>query len=480
MDVTDIRVGEDFVDAIGQAIASCQVVIVMIGPQWSTITDEMGRRRLDDPHDFVHLEVKSALERNILVVPVLVHGAKMPNAEELPVDLRPLARRNAIEIRHRRFEQDVEYLAAELRRYLGEDPHASEDEDGHIPSPQKRIPALAWLLVAFVLIVGGVFGYLWWRNGLGGPEGVPQADINATATVLAFTDEVDTETPTVTLQTPTVTPSPSSTSPPPTITFTPTASPTPTETPTPTPYPTQWADPFGVEMVLIPEGAFQVGTDHREPWDLLARPARVVSIDTFYIDKYEVSNAQYAHCVLQGGCETPSLYGSKLRHTYYDDPQYADFPVVYVSWFDAQAYCSWRGGRLPAEVEWEKAARGDDGHPYPWGLDQPDCQRANFWPTGACEGDTIAVQSHSAGASPYGVYNLSGNVAEWVRDWFQAYPGGDPRASKEFGQDYRVIRGGAYFDGPNNIRATVRKGLSPKTSQSYVGFRCVVDIQTLP
>ena len=88
--------------------------------------------------------------------------------------------------------------------------------------------------------------------------------------------------------------------------------------------------------------------------------------------------------------------------------------------------------------------------------------------------------SLSEGISPYGIYNMSGNVAEWVRDWFQAYPGGDPRASQEFGQSYRVVRGGAYFDGPNNILVTSRKGLTPDASQSYVGFRCVVEIGSLP
>ncbi len=109
-----------------------------------------------------------------------------------------------------------------------------------------------------------------------------------------------------------------------------------------------------------------------------------------------------------------------------------------------------------------------------------DCQHANFWPVDACNGDTIPVDSLTAGASPYGILNMSGNVQEWVSDWFQAYPGGDPNATKEYGISHRVIRGGAYFDAPLNIRTTTREGLIPGSTLSYVGFRCVIDIEALP
>jgi serine/threonine-protein kinase len=242
----------------------------------------------------------------------------------------------------------------------------------------------------------------------------------------------------------------------------------------------QIVDSLGVYMVLVPQGPFIMGTDGRDPWDMFARPARSVSLDMFYIDKYEVSNAQYAECVFAGVCKTPIIKRSKTRHSYFNNPQYANYPVVYVSWFDAQAYCSWRGGRLPREAEWEKAARGDESFDYPWGEGSIDCQHANFWPVDACVGDTISVNSLPAGSSPYGAMNMSGNVQEWVSDWFQAYPGGDPNATKEFGISHRAIRGGAYFDGPNNIRTTTRKGLNPDAVHSYVGFRCVIEIEALP
>jgi formylglycine-generating enzyme required for sulfatase activity len=476
MDVTDIRVGEDFSDAIHQAISSCKVVIVLIGPRWHSIQDEMGRKRLDDPHDFVRVEVQAALESDALVVPVLVHGAKMPKDVELPVDLRALARRNAIEIRHRHFENDIEILVAELENYLGNIEQFGRGQDHS--RRDRRFPTWAWLLILLLVVVLSGFSIQRWMNGWGISNLTAReiTDTPSPSIVVVITD-----TATATSDPPTATATEvASQTPLLTSTNTATFTPLPTFTPTETPLPAQMLDPFGVTMVLVPQGPFIMGTNERNLWDLVARPAHTVSLGMFYIDKYEVSNAQYATCVLEGGCQAPNLIGSKTRGAYYGNPQYADYPVVYVSWHDAQAYCAWRGGRLPGEDEWEKAARGDDQRVYPWGTTQTDCQHANFWPTGACEGDTTAINQQLAGASPYGAINMSGNVAEWVNDWFQPYPGGDPNATKEFGITNRVIRGGAYFDGPNNIRATARKGLGPDAAHSYVGFRCVIEIDALP
>ncbi len=438
----------------------------------------MGRKRLDDPHDFVHLEVKSALDRNVLVIPILVHGAEMPKASALPFDLAGLLRRNAIEIRHRRFDTDVEFLVAELERHFGEsdpmDAGYSEEKSS------RRIPVWGWLLILFLLVTMGLFGSFWLRSNSDTPIVLTQEAGESTLTAVAEIDAIITNTNTPQPPTATAAEVPTATLPPPTGTSSPTVTSTPTLTPTETPLTEQIIDPLGVTMILVPQGPFIMGTDGRDPWDLIARPARLVSLDMYYIDKYEVSNAQYAQCVFDGACDVPLLTGSKMRHSYYGDPLFAGYPVVYISWYDAQAYCSWRGGRLPREAEWEKAARGDDQRAYPWGTDQVDCQHANYWPTGACEGDTTSVKRQAAGASSYGVYNLSGNVSEWVKDWFQAYPGGDPNAAKDFGVTHHTIRGGAYFDGPNNIRATARRGMNPEEAHSYVGFRCVVDIEALP
>ena len=475
LDVTNISVGEDFVDALGQAISSCEVVLVIIGPQWANITDEMGRKRLEDPHDFVRLEVLSALERNVRVVPVLVHGAEMPSAEDLPPELEPLTRRNAFDIRHRHFDTDTGSLVEKLTTYVD----ANGGGSGQIWGG-RQVPIWGWILAVCVVIAIGVGIFLWQRRA----ENARQLEIagSQTETSVALLAETERVTNTPELPTATVTLTPSETPVPPTITNTPsiTPSPTITLTPTQTPYPTEVLDALGVTMVLVPEGNFTFGTNSKDPWDIVAQPAQVIDLPAYYIDKYEVSNEQYASCVDAGVCAAPKVYGSKLRGTYYEDAQFADYPVIYVSWNNASQYCSWRGGRLPSEAEWEKAARSDDKRIYPWGDALPDCTNANFWPTGPCEGDTLPVDSNPSGVSPYGAYNMSGNVAEWVHAWFAPYPGGDPTASKDYGKSYRVARGGAYFDPTNYIRVTVRKGLSLEAVQSYLGFRCVVDLANIP
>lgn len=476
LDVTNIGVGEDFVDALGQAISSCEVVLVIIGPRWASITDEMGRKRLEDPHDFVRLEVLSALERDVRVVPVLVHGAEMPGAEDLPPELEPLTRRNAVDIRHRQFDTDVSSLVNQLATYIG-----NGDDSGPVGIWRARqMPIWGWFLALFAVIAVGMGIFFWQRQA----EAARQLEVAAleTQTAVALTAERELLTDTPELPTATATLPPSATPVPPTITNTPsiTPSPTITSTPTKTPYPTEVLDALGVTMVLVPAGPFTMGTDRNDPWDIVAQPAQKIELPAYYIDKYEVSNEQYARCVDAGSCNAPTVFGSKLRGSYYGDPQFDDYPVIYVSWNSASAYCSWRGGRLPSEAEWEKAARSDDQRIYPWGDDQPDCLHANFWPTGPCEGDTLPVNSNPSGASPYGAYNLSGNVAEWVHAWFAPYPGGDPTASQDYGQSFRVIRGGAYFDPTNYIRTTVRKGLGLEAVQSYLGFRCVVDLANIP
>ncbi len=140
-------------------------------------------------------------------------------------------------------------------------------------------------------------------------------------------------------------------------------------------------------------------------------PAHEVLLEEYFIDKYEVTNGDYKECVDAGVCGAPY----SLNTGYYSDPDYADFPVIYVDWFMARNYCEWRGARLPTEAEWEKAARGtNDGH-FPWGQDLLSCSFARY---GACGRDPVAVGSHPVGASPYGVHDMAGNVWEWVADWY--------------------------------------------------------------
>jgi serine/threonine protein kinase len=281
----------------------------------------------------------------------------------------------------------------------------------------------------------------------------------------------------------------------------------PSETPPPTsiPLPAQITDEKGVPMALIPAGSFLMGSLQERVeqdfancekdtngqcelwWFTNETPQHLVTLDDYYIDLYEVTNSRYAECVAAGVCNAPSPTSSFTRDEYYGLAEFDDYPVIHVSWADGKVYCEWRGARLPTEAEWEKAARGTTGLIYPWG-NEFDGTRVNFcdsncpldWANKDYNdyfGDTSPVGYYESGKSPYGVYDMAGNVWEWISDWYQEdYYSISPSLNPlgpETGQ-YRALRGGSWSNVSSSMHSSLRSwDVVPSLAQyGYYGFRC--------
>lgn len=217
------------------------------------------------------------------------------------------------------------------------------------------------------------------------------------------------------------------------------------------------------EMILIPAGEFILGSELN--WK--EEPPHTEYTDAFYIDKYEVTVSEYARFVDATGHRVPKYW---VRRGGKPGPDSELLPVVYVDYFDACEYCEWEGKRLPTEAEWEKAARGTDGRNYPWG-DAWNPNYANTWEKGSHR--RANVNTYPKGVSPYGVYNMGGNVWEWTSSWLVSYPG----AGIEF--DYTgtdmVLKGGSWLDFADSTRPARRHESTPYVRYNTVGFRCAKD-----
>ncbi|MCI0397590.1 MAG: formylglycine-generating enzyme family protein, partial [Chloroflexi bacterium] len=293
------------------------------------------------------------------------------------------------------------------------------------------------------------------------------------------------------------TPTPQRTPTPTPLHITPTPSPSPTATssftPTPTPTVVVIRPADSMPAILIPATTFLMGAveDDEEAGDD-ERPAHQVTLDAFYIDQYEVSVAQYAAFLNDNGGYVNACGGFTCLSTRFETLDsylventngfaalsgFEGYPINNVSWFGARTYCEWAGARLPAEAEWELAARGVDGRRYPWGDALLDASLAIFG------GDSIAalrpVDALEDGVSPFNIYGLAGSVWEWVADGYQAdyyeeSPSQNPTGPAAGTFSRRALRGGGYSSAAAELRATNRHSGPPAEFRNIpdVGFRC--------
>lgn len=232
----------------------------------------------------------------------------------------------------------------------------------------------------------------------------------------------------------------------------------------------RWVD-FS-DFVYVPSGSFTMGADSTEAVDYA--PAHAIDLGGFWIHQAEVTNQQYAQCVANGKCSAPN---SEPDEEYrYGIPAYNNYPVVGVTWYQAQEYCTYIDARLPTEAEWEKTARGTEGKLYPWGDDKPTCDLLNY---NDCldPSEPDDVRSYNNGTSPFEAMDMSGNVFEWVSDWYQSdyyavSPSSNPPGPGEGKK--KVYRGGSYKTPEDEILPVLRYSLEPEKHAADIGFRCVL------
>ena len=240
----------------------------------------------------------------------------------------------------------------------------------------------------------------------------------------------------------------------------------------------------GAPMVLVPEGIFPMGVPKAaRDGGVDERPNHDVFIDTFYIDKFEVTNGRYLEFITQTGHRTPQHPTDPKKGLWHGNimpESVIDLPVINVDWYDAEAYCTWAGKRLPTEAEWAKAAKGPNDWRFPWGDVEPTDKHLNFNQTWRGEATLVPVGIYEAGKSPYGAYDMAGNVWEWVADWYDPeYYSKSPERNPPGPQTgtHKVLRSSGWQGETPQARIFTRIKSDPLDRNHSTGFRCAKDVE---
>lgn len=458
-DVNSIPFGVDFAEYLDQAVSQCQVLLVIIGKTWATVTEPDGTRRLENPDDFVRIEVESALRRNIPVIPVLLEGVSMPKRTQLPESLHPLARRNGTQVGYDpRFHPDMDRLVKGIEKYLSETalikhirercrakgftklpqlPNAKQiqswiSEFGTGPSLEDRInrhidyhslhrenPSLSHEQLKTML-----------SDDRHSPDAVCEVSPSAEPSQLATA--ADSSPKTIDL-----------------------------------------GNGVSLDLVHIPGGTFLMGAPASEKDSSDGeRPQHNVTVPEFWMGKSPVTQVQYEAAM----GNNPSYFPGTNR------------PVENVSWDDAIAFCekaSQKTGmtfRLPSEAEWEYACRAGTATPFHFG-ETINTDQANYngdfvygnSKKGVYRKKTTPVKTFPP--NKFGLYDMHGNVLEWCQDhWHKSYKKAPQDGSpwmKGGNADCRVIRGGSWANLPRICRSAYRSSPDPGVSDISIGFRIV-------
>ena len=485
MDVDNIEPGLDFVRVLTDQVAQCDVLISVIGQNWLDARDKTGARRLDNPADFVRIEIESALQQDKRVIPVLVGQAQMPSPDELPDAMKPLARRNAVRLTHERFRADTQALITALQRALknAEDARAAEADAARLAEQAKtqrrdeearQKAAEAKALERAREEEPHRLGTTEFRLG----EIKTRRDVLKTPAKQLSTQVIIGSVVGVAvlgvlgvwLVAPAVAPAPAPSAP----TQTTIGPLSPTQERALKPKDTFKECGNCPQMLVVPAGSFMMGSPASEPERGSDEgPQHTVTIGRqFAVDPFALTFDEWDACVADGGCNgyKPSDEGWGRGRQ----------PVINVSWDDAKAYLAWLAGktgtpyRLLSEAEYEYATRAGTTTAYPWGnVIGKNNAHCNGCGTQWWNGKQAAPVG-SLAANGFGLYDMVGNVWEWTGDCYHdSYNGAPADGSAWTSGDCsrRVIRGGSWLNDPQVLRSAYRGRNSTGSRYNFLGFR---------